>query len=314
MTRSDWTQERVERAFAGLLNEETLRGLKKRGVKDVQVVTRKSLFEAIRRLAEESPTKASPSVEKSTIQKRIELQLIEIERLRKEKSETEHQKGLLETERADLRGKLDMILNSVQKAVGEKVTVEDVQAILRERDDLRDENGALRSRSEIARESYEEQITNLRVEVSGLEGDKIALNKSLEEARSEISRLREDLEASRSLAANHARKKLELEEQLGEAKAEVTTLKETVEAKDKEIEDLKNPPEEEAEDDSAVAPPPLGRRAPTRRMARPRPGPRPTGGTTRTTRKTENTTSLGFTFASGTPRGSRPGSRRRRKA
>lgn len=263
MSSGERSQQFVEKILGSLLKGETLKGLKKLGVGDVQVITRRDFEKALKTFAESNPTEAAKGIDKSA--RRVELLLIEIERLRKEKSDLEHQKGLAESERAALRGRLDEIVNAGSKAFGEKVSIEGIQELIRERDGLRVEVEALREQGEEARSSYEETITSLRVAKTGVEAEREALNAELRQARLDIDRLRADLEASRNLAANHKRRVNEIELQLEDAELRVTEraaeisamrddfeaerdgFKKAVAAKDAEIELLKNPPEPEQE-------------------------------------------------------------------
>ncbi|MDF1665341.1 MAG: hypothetical protein P1V97_26505, partial [Planctomycetota bacterium] len=71
-------KERIEKAFQGLLVGETLKGLRKRGVKEVQVITRRQFEDVLKVMAEEHGA-GEAQTQKSSIQKRVELLLIEIE-------------------------------------------------------------------------------------------------------------------------------------------------------------------------------------------------------------------------------------------
>lgn len=248
-------KERIEKAFQGLLVGETLKGLRKRGVKEVHVVTRRQFEDVLKAMAEEQGA-GEAQTQKSSIQKRVELLLIEIERLRRDKSELEHLKGLLETERAELSGRLDAVLTAGSKAFGEKVTIDDISQLINERDQLKVDLEGLKVQSELARERYEEEITNLRVTQTELEANRDKLLKDLEDSRQDGQRLKSDLEASRTLAANHKRKTLErdadivsLKERMELLQGELDGQKALVAERDQEIETLKNPPEPEAEEE-----------------------------------------------------------------
>lgn len=320
MNRSDRYLTKISQLLRGRTEEVNLKSLRKKGVKDVHVITRQDFEAMIKQLAEDEHHNQNVKVEKTPLQKRIELLLIEIEALRREKSGLEHQKGLLETERAELQGRLDEIANAGTKAFGEKVTIDTIRTILRERAEFEEEARSLRSQNDIARQSYEEQITELRVKVSGLESQRDDLSANVTDRCADIERLKQDLETSRNLASKNAARVLQLEEELAEAKdsadKQVEELKLALEAKDKELDELKNPPEEAEPETSSkrsthrfrrgeAAPAPSSgsntrARPATRRMSRRRP----------TTRRSKDTGRLGnFEFSGGT---SRAQTRRRR--
>ncbi|MDF1663920.1 MAG: hypothetical protein P1V97_19275, partial [Planctomycetota bacterium] len=228
-----------------------------RGVKEVQVITRRQFEDVLKVMAEEQGA-GEAQTQKSSIQKRVELLLIEIERLRRDKSELEHLKGLLETERAELSGRLDAVLTAGSKAFGEKITIEDISHLITGRDQLKVDLDGLKIQSELARERYEEEITNLRVTQTELEANRDKLLKDLDDSRQDGQRLKSDLEASRTLAANHKRKTLErdsdivsLKERIELLEAELESEKALVAERDQEIETLKNPPEPEVEEEEA---------------------------------------------------------------
>jgi hypothetical protein len=275
MGSSEKLPQRIENAFKGLLAGETLKGLKKRGIKDVQVITRADFMAAVKDIAAEQ-TAGEGAAQKSSIQKRVELLLIEIERLRREKIEVEHKNGLAETERAELSGRLDQIINSGSKAYGEKVTVDDIRLLITEREQLGLDLAGLKTQSELARETYEEEMTNLRVTQAELQAVRDKVTAERDYAREDAKRLKSDLEASRTLAANHKRKTLEREGEITSLNektelllGELEDYKKTIAERDQAIELLKNPPEPEEEaDDPAKGRP--GARPATRRMNRSR--------------------------------------------
>lgn len=309
-------KERIEKAFQGLLVGETLKGLKKRGVKDVHVITRRQFESVLKAMAEEQGA-GEAQTQKSSIQKRVELLLIEIERLRREKSELEHLKGLLETERAELSGRLDAVLAAGSKAFGEKITIDDISQLLAERDQLKIDLEGLKVQSELARERYEEEITNLRVTQTELEANRDKLKTDLDDARQDAQRLKSDLEASRTLAANHKRKTLEreadivtLQEKIELLQGELEAQKNLVAERDQEIETLKNPPEPEPEEE------PKKTRVGTARMSTRDPGAIKRPATRRMNRgrsASRESSAYDFSFNSGKQRSSGRSTNRRRR-
>jgi chromosome segregation ATPase len=314
MSNSEKIMKRIETALESLIHGSSVKGLKKRGIKDVHVITRKEFMSVVSKLAAES-IEADHKPQKSSIQKRVELLLIEIERLRRDKSEIEHQKGLLETERAEMSGHLTEITSAGSKAFGEKISVDDIRDMLLEREQLRVDLGALKTQSDLAREKYEDDITNLRVMQGELESAGGKVREERDFAIQDNQRLKGELEASRTLAVNHKRKILGCEQQLTSLQERVENLKveleqrtRTVAERDQTIDSLKNPPEpvegEEVEGASELrrGAQESAQRPATRRM-RGRTG----------SRGSRESDAYGFSFSSGQQRTSGRSKNRRRR-
>jgi len=302
MSGAKWTNEQLETAFAGFLSMESLKGLKRSGLKEVQVITRSDLLKTLRSLVTDqsaSSDSKDKGKDKNPLNRRIELLLIEIERLRREKSDLEHQRGLVETERSDLRGKLDAIGAAGTKATGKKTTADDIRKLIESLEASRQEVSELTTQRDIARSRYEEQITGLRVKVAGLEQERSELESSSKSALQEGETLKEELEVSRSATTTHAQAKSELERK-------VLELSEQLAARDKELDELKSPPEPETpegeapQDDGASAP-----RSGTRRMRR--------AGRAALPRRSPQSGSYGFNFNSSRATDSNNSSSRRKR-
>lgn len=300
MVSQRWSVDRIGRALSQRSIGETLKGLRKRGIKQVKVITQAD-FAALIEQAQVTRVEAGPGRDNS--QKRIELQLIEIERLRREKSGIDHQRGLLETERNALQGKLDQIANAGSRALGEKLTADDVRRILQENEELAAELASEKRACEIARASFEEEIARLRVEMEALRLKESEARRELAERDRACGRIKDDLEASRNLAADHARKNLEWEQ-------EVEGLKAAVEARDQEIEQLKKPPERESGSRFGLRSAATTRAEPRRASdSGGRPLTRRLQRTTRYGRRKSGPVDMGF--GAGQPRTSRAGRRRK---
>src|SRR2546423_1308988 len=114
----------LQGALRGSVVPLSVKALKKKGVKRVKVIERDRLLKALA-LAVEQKLADRPSGEPRTEtpgeKKRVELLLIELERVSKAKTQLEHEKGLLEAERSRLSADLERIAQEISKNTGQKV-------------------------------------------------------------------------------------------------------------------------------------------------------------------------------------------------
>lgn len=140
----------------------SVKALKKKGVKRVKVIERdrllKALMQAVDQKLADRPGGAAASPESPGEKKRVELLLIELERVSKAKTQLEHEKGLLEAERSRLAADLDKIAQEISKTSGQKVKPEEVKNLLEELDRVRDDRDKTRKSLDRALKEAERRI------------------------------------------------------------------------------------------------------------------------------------------------------------
>ena len=151
----------LQGALRGSVVPLSVKALKKKGVKRVKVIERERLLKALTQAVEQrladrpaGDGKAETPGEK----KRVELLLIELERVSKAKTQLEHDKGLLEAERSRLAADLEKIAQEITKSSGQKVKPEEVKNILDELDRVREDRDKTRKSLDRALKEAERRI------------------------------------------------------------------------------------------------------------------------------------------------------------
>jgi chromosome segregation ATPase len=140
----------------------SVKALKKKGVRRVKVIERerllKALVQAVEQKLADRPLAQGASEASPTEKKRVELLLVELERVAKAKTQLEHEKGLLEAERSRLSAELDKIAQEVSKGTGHKVKPEEVRNLLDELERVRDDRDKARKALDRALKEAEHRI------------------------------------------------------------------------------------------------------------------------------------------------------------
>ncbi|MEZ0230002.1 MAG: hypothetical protein ACAI25_15365 [Planctomycetota bacterium] len=179
------SQMDLQGALRGSVVPLSLKALKKKGVKRVKVIERdrllKALVQAVEQKLADSPS-GTVKTETPGEKKRVELLLIELERVSKAKTTLEHDKGLLEAERSRLAADLEKIAQEISKNTGQKVKPEEVKNILDELDRVREDRDKTRKSLDRALKEAERRIESECERARAAEG-------SLAQAKGEIETL-----------------------------------------------------------------------------------------------------------------------------
>lgn len=151
----------LQGALRGSVVPLSVKALKKKGVKRVKVIERERLLKALTQAVEQrlaDRPSADGKVETPGEKKRVELLLIELERVSKAKTQLEHDKGLLEAERSRLAADLEKIAQEITKTSGQKVKPEEVKNLLDELDRVREDRDKTRKSLDRALKEAERRI------------------------------------------------------------------------------------------------------------------------------------------------------------
>jgi chromosome segregation ATPase len=212
----------LQAALRGSVVPLSVKALKKKGVRRVKVIERerllKALVQAVEQKLADRPASGGLGDGSPNEKKRVELLLVELERVSKAKTQLEHEKGLLEAERSRLAAELDRIAQEISKGTGHKVKPEEVKNLLEELERVREDrdrarksldaalrDGEHRLETESARAACAEgELAAEKARASALEGERdgLALEREdlaaraarLEEAEAEVARLSQERE------------------------------------------------------------------------------------------------------------------------
>lgn len=201
----------LQGALRGSVVPLSVKALKKKGVKRVKVIERdrllKALMQAVEQKLAETPSGAGRA-ETPGEKKRVELLLIELERVSKAKTQLEHDKGLLEAERSRLAADLEKIAQEISKNTGQKIKPEEVKNLLEELDRVREDRDKTRKSLDRALKEAERRIESECERARAAEG-------SFAQAKSEIDVLRAEkktLETDVAILSDKAQRLVTVEE------------------------------------------------------------------------------------------------------
>ena len=137
----------------------SVKSLKKKGVTRVKVIERDRLVKALLAALDQQRPAAPTSGEVAPQEKkRVELLLIELEKISKAKTQLEHEKGLLEADKSRLSAELDRIAQEISRNTGQKVKPEEVKNLLDDLERIREDRDKTRKSLDRALQEGERRI------------------------------------------------------------------------------------------------------------------------------------------------------------
>jgi chromosome segregation ATPase len=285
----------LQGALRGSVVPLSLKALKKKGVKRVKVIERdrllKALVQAVEQKIADRPASGQATPETPGEKKRVELLLIELERVSKAKAKLEHDKGLLEAERSRLAADLERVAQEISKNTGQKVKPEEVKNLLDELERVREDRDKTRKSLDRALKEAERRIEaeceRARTAEAALAQASSQLEATRAErdaARTEVGALTERasrLEAVEGEAERLAQERDKLSEKNVQMQRELQRYRADYESALRELEAAApilaahREAEKAREAEAAEAPPPIAREAAAAKAAAPKAAPKP---------------------------------------